>query len=165
MKEFLNIVKFLFLLDFFIVFFCILSSNIIWLYNTQLAFFSTTFIIIGSLIGYFNSVKNAIKRKNIKYEIEFFNSNGDDTIKEDKPKIKLHVALSSFKGGINFTRIIGYIFLVVSFLWLNINKLFDVLSFLFGVGIVPIIIAFYLLNFRFKIFNFKKIKQIIIKKR
>ena len=144
MKVFLDIIKILILADFFIVIFCILSDNLIWLYNTQLAFFSTTFIIIGTFIGYSNLVKSALQRKNL-----------EEKIKEIKPKkLKWYeTVLFSFKGGINIIRISGYIFLIASFLWLSNNGFFNVLSFLFGVSIVPLISLFYLLNFRFKILN------------
>ena len=162
-----NIIKVLILVDVFIIIFCVLSSNMIWLYNTQLAFFSTTFIIIGTFIGYSNLVKSEVERGNIgddvlkKYEDPYdLDEEEKIEIKEIKAKkLKWYEAiLFSFKGGINFIRISGYIFLIASFLWLNNNGFFNILSFLFGVSIVPLISLFYLLNFRFKIHFTKKSK-------
>ena len=160
MKDFFNIIKILILIDFLIAIFCLLSGNLIWLYNTQLAFFSTTFIIIGSFIGYSNLVKSEVERGNIgddilkKYEDPYdLDEEEKIEIKEIKPKkLKWYEAiLFSFKGGINFIRISGYIFLIASFLWLSNNGFFDVLSFLIGVSVVPLISLFYLLSFRFKV--------------
>jgi len=153
MKEFLNLIKILIIVDFFIAFFCVLSGNLIWLYNTQLAFFSTTLIIIGNFIKYYNLVKSEIEIGNVgddvlkKYEDPYdLDEEENIEIKESKPKkLKWYEAvLFSFKGGINFIRISGYVFLVASFLWLSKNNFFDVLSFLFGVSIVPLVSLFYL---------------------
>jgi len=155
MKEFLNIIKVLIVVDFFIVIFCVLTGNLIWIYNTQLAFFSTTFIIIGSFIGYFNLVKSEVERGNIgddvlkKYEDPYdLDEEEKIEIKEIKAKkLKWYEAiLFSFKGGINFIRISGYIFLIASFLWLSSNGFFNILSFLFGISIVPLVSLFYLLK-------------------
>ena len=153
----MNIIKALVVVDLFVAFFCILSGNKIWLYNTQLAFFSTTFIIIGSFIGYSNLVKSEIERGNIgndilkKYE-DYYGLDEEEKIevKKIKPKkLKWYEAiLFSFKGGINFIRIIGYIFLIASFLCLSKSGFFDVLSFLFGVSVVPLVSLVYLLKKR-----------------
>ena len=148
MKEFLNIIKVLVVVDVFIALFCILNDNSIWLYNTQLAFFSTTFIIIGNFIGYSNLVKSVLERKNTLKKKDL-----EERIKKIKTKeLKWYeVILFFFKGGTNFIRISGYILLIVSFLCLNNSGFFDILSFLFGVSIVPLISSIYLLNCRFKI--------------
>ena len=152
-----SIIKVLILVDVFIALFCILSGNLIWLYNTQLAFFSTTFIIIGTFIGYSNLVKSEIEKGNVgddilkKYEdpYDLYEEEEKIEIKEIKPKkLKWYESiLFSFKGGINFIRIVGYIFLIASFLCLSKSGFFDVLSFLFGVSVVPLVV---LLNFIFK---------------
>jgi len=63
----------------------------------------------------------------------------------------LEIFVTYLKRGINFIRISGYIFLIASFLWLSNNGFFDVLSFLIGVSVVPLISLFYLLSFRFKV--------------
>jgi len=157
MKELLHIIKTLAIVDFFIAIFCILNGNLIWLYNTQLAFFSTAFITGGNFIKYYNLVKSEIERGNVGDNILQKYENSFDLEKEEKSPIKeikskklkwYEKVLFSFKGGINFIRIIGYVFLIVSFLWLSRNGFFDVLSFLFGVSIVPLVSLFYLLKKR-----------------
>ena len=153
---FLDLIRILIAVDIGVVVFCYLENNMIWLYNTQLAFFSTSLIILGAFIGYSNSVKAQLENGNVgedilkKYDDKFDLYDEDDKIDEEnlkrvKPnKLKWYEALFfSFKGGFNFLRILGYIFLIASFIYLSKLKIFDVVSFLFGVSIVPTIALFY----------------------
>ena len=149
---FLDLIRILFAVDIGIVVFCYLEKNYIWLFNTQIAFFSTALIIIGSFIGYANSVRRNLENGNVgddilkKYEDPYNMDDEEDKIDEknlEKLKNKrlkwYEVLLFSFKGGLNFIRILGYAFLIVGFIWLVKKSLFDVYSFLFGVSIVPIL--------------------------
>ncbi len=152
---FLDLIRILIAVDIGIVVFCYLEDNDVWLYNTQLAFFSTSLIILGSFIGYSNSVKSQLENGNVgedilkKYEDPY---NIDDEEEMDKNKLKefkksklkwYEAILFSFKGGFNFLRIFGYLFLIGSFIYLNRIGIFDVISFLFGVSIVPAIALLY----------------------
>lgn len=152
---FLDLVRIFIAVDIGIVVFCYLEDNKIWLYNTQLAFFSTALIILGSFIGYSNSVKRQLENGNIgedilkKYE-DPYNIDNEEEIDKEKlkelKKIKLkwyEAILFSFKGGFNFIRILGYGFLIFSFIFLVKKNIFDVYSFLFGVSIVPAIALIY----------------------
>lgn len=152
---FLDLVRIFIAVDIGIVVFCYLEDNKIWLYNTQLAFFSTALIILGSFIGYSNSVKRQLENGNIgedilkKYE-DPYNIDDEEEIDKEKlkelKKIKLkwyEAILFSFKGGFNFIRILGYGFLIFSFIFLVKKNIFDVYSFLFGVSIVPAIALIY----------------------
>ncbi len=154
----LDLIRILIAVDIGIVVFCYLEDNNLWLYNTQLAFFATSLIILGSFIGYSNSIKRQIENGNVgedilkKYEDPYNIEDEDDKIDEKelkklkRPKLKWYEAiLFSFKGGFNFIRILGYIFLIGSFLYLSKKDIFDVYSFLFGVSIVPAIALIYLL--------------------
>ena len=151
---FLDLVRILIAVDVGIVVFCYLEDNQIWLYNTQLAFFSTSLIILGSYIGYSNSIKKQLQEGNVgedilkKYEDPYNMDDEEDEInytpKREK-KLKWYEALLfSFRGGINFIRILGYVFLIASFIYLNRLGIFDVISFLFGVSIVPAVSLIYL---------------------
>jgi len=152
---FLDLVRILIAVDIGVVVFCYLEDNPIWLYNTQLAFFSTSLIILGSFIGYSNSVRKELENGNVgedilkKYEDPY---NMDDEEEVDKEKLKelkksklkwYEALLFSFRGGLNFIRIFGYLFLIISFFYLNKKEIFDVYSFLFGVSIVPAISLLY----------------------
>jgi amino acid permease len=157
MREFLNVLRVLIAVDVGIVVFCYLEDNTIWLYNTQVAFFSVSLIILGSFIGYSNMVKAELKNGNVgedvlkKYEDPYNMDDEEDEIKSDELKKELNKKLKwyeailfYFKGGFNLIRIAGYIFLVVGFIWLNKLNVFDYLSFLFGVSIVPAVALIYL---------------------
>ena len=150
---FLDLLRILIAIDIGIVVFCYLEDNQIWLYNTQLAFFSTSLIILGSFIGYSNSVKSQIENGNVgedmlkKYEDPYNIDDEEDEIdikKLKQKKLKWYEAiLFSFKGGFNFLRIFGYLFLIASFIYLNKMGIFDVISFLFGISIVPAVALLY----------------------
>jgi len=157
MREFLNVLIVLIAVDVGIVVFCYLEDNMIWLYNTQIAFFSVSLIILGSFIGYSNMVKAQIQNGNVgedilkKYEDPYNMDDEEDEINENElqkyknKKLKLYEAvLFYFKGGFNLLRISGYVALVAGFIWLTKKNIFDYLSFLFGVSIVPAIALIYL---------------------
>ena len=157
MREVLNLIRVLIAVDIGIVVFCWLEDNIIWLYNTQIAFFAVSLIVIGSFIGYSNIVRKSIENGNVgedilkKYDDKFDLYEEDDEIKEKelneykKKKLKWYEALLfSFKGGFNLIRILGYVALIAGFLWLKNSGAFDFLSFLFGVSVVPAVSLIYL---------------------
>jgi len=50
----------------------------------------------------------------------------------------------SFKGGFNLLRISGYIVLILGFLWLSRNEMFDFASYFFGLTLVPALALIYL---------------------
>ena len=157
MREFLNVLRVLIAVDVGIVVFCFLEDNVIWLYNTQIAFFSVSLIILGSFIGYSNMVKAQLKNGNVgedilkKYEDPYNLDDEEDEIKKKElekyknKKLKWYEAiLFYFKGGFNFIRIFGYVALITGFLWLSKNNIFDYISFLFGVSVVPATALIYL---------------------
>jgi len=157
MKEVLNLIRVLIAVDVGIVVFCYLEDNQIWLLNTQIAFFATSLIVLGSFIGYSNMVRRQIENGNVgedilkKYDDRFELYNEEDEIKEKelneykKKKLKWYEALLfSFKGGFNLIRILGYAALIAGFLWLKNVGAFDFLSFLFGVSVVPAVSLIYL---------------------
>ncbi len=140
-----KLIRILIAVDIGIVVFCYLEDNLVWLYNTQIAFFSTSLIVLGSFIGYSNFVKTQIENGNVgedilkKYE-DPYDMDEEDKVdfKPKKRKLKWYEALSfSFKGGFNLIRILGYVALIAGFFWLKNNGIFDTISFLFGVSIVP----------------------------
>ena len=146
----LKLIRILIAIDIGIVVFCYLEDDIVWLYNTQIAFFSTALIVLGSFVGYSNMVKAQIQNGNVgedilkKYEDPCDLDEEEDKIDKEKlkeykkKKLKWYEALLfSFKGGFNLIRILGYILLIAGFLWLKNNGIFDTISFLFGVSIVP----------------------------
>jgi len=154
MREMLNVLRVLIAVDIGIVVFCYLEDNKLWLYNTQIAFFSVSLIVLGSFVGYSNMVKAQLSHGNVgedilkKYDDKYKMYDEEDEIKEIKEEKKLkwyQAALYSFKGGMNLIRIAGYACLIGGFIWLSKHSLFDYLSFLFGVSVVPAVSLIYLL--------------------
>jgi len=148
----LTLIRILIAIDVGVVVFCYLEDNLIWLLNTQIAFFSTSLIIIGVFIGYYGMVKRNLANGNVgedvlkKYEDKFDLYDEEDEIKEIKKESKLkwyEALILSFKG-FNFIKILGYVSLVAGFLWLNNEGIFDVKSFIFGISIVPAVSLIYL---------------------
>ena len=172
-----------------VVLFCFLENRILWLLNTQIAFFSATLIILGSFIGYKNLVvksiemgnrgKDILKEYEDKYELydefdykwyiadfkdlnkgviwsnnkpkNFYIYRKIDLITDSVPKkikqkkVSWYKALFlSFKGGFNLIRIMGYIVLILGFLWLNKIDKFDFIPYFFGLTLVPTLTLFYL---------------------
>ncbi len=149
---FLDLIRILIAVDIGIVVFCYLEKNNIWLINTQIAFFSTTLIIIGTFVGYANKVKRNLENGNVgedvlkKYEDPYDMDDEEDEINKEninklkQKKLKWYEALMfSLKSGFNFIRILGYSFLIIGFLWLAKKGIFNSFAFLFGVSIVPVL--------------------------
>jgi len=153
----LTLIRILIAIDVGVVVFCYLEDNLIWLLNTQIAFFSTSLIIIGAFIGYYGMVKRNLADGNVgedvlkKYEDKYDLYDEEDEIKQTdiKPKkLKWYEALIlSFKG-FNIIKILGYISLIAGFLWLNSKGIFDAVSFIFGVSIVPAVTLVYLFFYK-----------------
>jgi len=146
-----TLIRILIAIDIGVVVFCYLEDNLIWLLNTQIAFFSTSLIIVGAFIGYYGMVKRNLESGNVgedilkKYEDKFDLYDEEDEVKEVKPKklIWYEALILSFRG-FNLIKILGYVCLVAGFLWLNNKGIFDAVSFIFGVSIVPVIALVYL---------------------
>jgi hypothetical protein len=149
--------------DIGIILFCLLQDNMIWLINTQIAFISSLLIIIGSYLGYKRNIKKRLNNFQVdtkepdyidKIDDQFdlyseFDINQNELSKEEvkeifeeeKQKLKnqntLKNTFQSLSGASSFYRVIGYIFLVFGFFYLNNNLLLDPISYLAGFIIVP----------------------------
>ncbi|MDC7243871.1 MAG: hypothetical protein PQJ44_08160, partial [Sphaerochaetaceae bacterium] len=64
-KKFL---KLFFIIDFGVIFFCLLQDNMLWLINTQSAFFSSIVITLGSYLGYKRNIQRRIDNAQIDEE-------------------------------------------------------------------------------------------------
>ena len=80
MKNIIKLVRILFAVDIGIVAFCILEDNMNWFLNTQIAFLSSAFIILGSFVGYKNLVSKQVESGN----------SGKDVLKEYEDKYDLY---------------------------------------------------------------------------
>ena len=200
-RELLKRLQIFLAVDIGIVTFCLLEERIDWLYNTQLPFFSTILIVMGTFLGYANLVKSRVaagdkggepdqsydhygdrwgilkeegekgddqfapplkeeegkgapgegnqfcssisqdsEGKNRKKEMADQGEMGEGKEPSTTPPFGKRVATAlalSIKGGFNWLRILGYIFLILSFFFLHSRGIFEPIPFLFGVSVVP----------------------------
>ena len=154
-------IKLFAIVDAIVIIICLVNTNMLWLINTQVAFFSSLFVTLGSYLGYRKNILNRVKTHknfddnydevdkmddpydlyspNIEQQEELSKDDIKQIIKENKPKGN---NIKSFIGGLSgmasIYRIIGYIFLVVGFFYLKNNNLIEPISYLIGFLIVPI---------------------------
>jgi len=150
--------------DFVVIVFCIVSSNYIWLINTQVAFISTVIITVGSYLGYKKNIQKRVESSTHSTLISEDRDKIDEIddpfdlyseikqaeekelsveeikqiLKEEKAKVKKNSIKNTFFSASGFAsiyRIIGYVSLVLGFFILNNNGLFDPYSYLSGLFI------------------------------
>ncbi len=155
------------IVDLTVVFFCLLYGNTAWLLNTQVAFVSSLFIIIGSYLGYKRNIEKRVENIDpsliedtpdiidklddpydlyseckINEKEELSKEEVKDIFTEEKNKLKnqntFKNTFKSIGGASSVYRLIGYGLLVIGFFYLNNNQLLDPVSYLIGFIIVPI---------------------------
>ncbi len=160
-KKFL---KLFLILDLAVVAFCLVQGEMIWLMNTQAAFFSSLVITLGSYFGYKKNIQKRVENTQVDvdepdtidkmedpYDLyselneqeDFTKEEIKEIIKEEKKKLRsptqsIKNTVFSFGAFSSVYRILGYLLLVISFFYLNNNGLFDAIPFLLGLSVVPI---------------------------
>jgi len=150
------------IIDIGVILFCIISGHNDWLVNTQIAFFSSLMVTVGSYLGYKKNVQSRaedhvpdddtydeIDKMDDKYDLyspevpkeEIIQNPTKKELKEAMKPIKQN-HLANFKSGISgmasFYRIFGYIGLIIGFFYLRNNDLLHIYSYILGFLIVPI---------------------------
>ncbi|MCR8695651.1 MULTISPECIES: hypothetical protein [Campylobacter] len=110
------------------------------LLNSQIAFICSNLILFASYLGY----KNRVKNRSINYELsdkelEIFEdeeNENNQNIKDDKDSIKFRKIdiLGAFKP----LRLISYLILIVAFFALLRAGIFEPISFLMGLALMPL---------------------------
>lgn len=110
------------------------------LLNSQIAFICSNLILFASYLGY----KNRVKNRSINYELSdkeleiFEDEEGENSqsIKDDKDSIKFRKIdiLGAFKP----LRLISYLILIVAFFALLRAGIFEPISFLMGLALMPL---------------------------
>ena len=154
-------IKIFFIIDFGVVLFCLLSGHMDWLLNTQIAFFSSLMVTIGSYLGYQKNIQSRaqdhindddnydeLDKMDDKYDLysdEVKSIEVKEPTKEEikeamKPIKQNHFGnfKSGFSGMASLYRLFGYVGLIVGFFYLNNNGYLHVYSYIFGFIIVPI---------------------------
>jgi len=148
------------IIDLIVILFCIFMGQTDWLLNTQVAFFSSLFVTIGSYFGYKNNIQNRVKthindddnydeidKMDDKYDLyseEIQEANIKEPTPQEikdamKPIKQNHFAnfKSGFSGMASFYRLFGYIFLILGFFYLNNNGFFNAIAYMIGISVVP----------------------------
>ena len=155
-------IKVFVIIDLGVILFCLLTGHNDWLLNTQIAFFSSLMVTIGSYLGYQKNIKiranehtneddnyDELDKMDDKYdlyspEVEQLEVEAEPTKEEIteamKPIKQNHFAnfKSGFSGMSSLYRLFGYVGLIVGFFYLNNNGYLHVYSYVFGFLIVPI---------------------------
>lgn len=107
------------------------------LLNSQVAFISSTLILFASYLGY----KNRVKNRSINYELsdkelEIFEDDENSDKNSDKNSIKFRKIdiLGAFKP----LRLISYLILIIAFFALLRAGIFEPISFLVGLALMPL---------------------------
>lgn len=146
-------IKIFAIIDFGIILFCLLSGNLDWLLNTQIAFFSSLMVTIGSYLGYKENIKSRVvdhinnddsddevDKMDDKYNL-YSPAVPEEKINESMKPIKQNHLLnlkSGLSGMASFYRIFGYVGLIIGFFYLNNNDYLHIYSYILGFLIVPI---------------------------
>jgi len=156
--------KLFLIIDIGVVVFCLLQNNTLWLFNTQIAFISSLFIIIGSYQGYKQNIQKQINNidtalanntpdtiNKLEDPFDLYDENSGDEVIDKKPKYNIKQTakntIKSFGAFSSLYRVVGYGVLLVGFFYLNNNHLLDPISYFVGFLIVPVSI---LISFVFK---------------
>ena len=153
------------IIDSGVILFCLLQGDMAWLLNTQVAFFSSLFITIGSYLGYKRNIEKRVKNIDLKTLIDtpdiydniddkfdlYSDINHEENLKEEdikdilkNEKIKLKKQSNikntfySLGAASSIYRIVGYGSLLLGFFYLNNNGLLEPVSYLIGFSIVPV---------------------------
>lgn len=159
----LNFFRIFLVIDLGFVVFGILEQNHLFVLNSQVAFFGSLCVVIGSFFGYKKNIENRvtdepledIEDKDVIDKIEdpfdlddeslnnkeFNDEQIKNILKEERKSQSAKTfknLIFSFGGFASLYRLIGYFVLLVGFFILLNNSLFDPISYLLGLLIVPI---------------------------
>jgi len=157
-------IKIFFITDLGVVLFCILMGELNWLLNTQIAFFSSLMVTVGSYLGYRKNIDKRVQnhenydddydeldKMDDKYDLyspqvdqeekEFTKEEIKQEIDKSKQALKrnnIKNFVGSLTGMASLYRLAGYIGLIIGFFYLNNNGYLHIYSYVFGFIIVPI---------------------------
>lgn len=166
-SEVLKFAKVFFILDLCLVIYSLLFQSSLWLLNSQVAFVSSLFITITSFLSYKSNIENRLSNLDLNQtqnetrdkideiddpydlyteyeeipESELTPEKIKEIINDEKSKVKKNSLKNTFYsagGFISIYRILGYGILIFGFFALNNNKILLPISFIIGLGIVPI---------------------------
>lgn len=120
----------------------------LWLLNTQVAFIASVLIVFATYFGYERFAKGRAlsevvedEEVNEEEEKNKDEKNKDEENKDEKEKFfeKSKRVAGGIGGSFSLFRLFGYLFLILSFFYLNRHGLFLPFAFLAGLGVVPLV--------------------------
>ena len=109
------------------------------LLNSQVAFISSTLILFASYLGY----KNRVKNRSINYELsdkelEIFEDDENTGYDKNSDKNSIKFRKIDILGAFKPLRLISYLILIVAFFALLRAGIFEPISFLVGLALMPL---------------------------
>ncbi len=167
----LNIFKSLLIIDLILLATSFIFFDIKIVYNTQIGFISSTLVMFASIISYRRMVNTRVEHNIITvddskdvidkledpydlYSEEVVEEEAKDlveTVKEEKKRLKenrrtLFQTLKDTKAALSIYRLGAYVLLILGFLYLNRHELLHIPSYIFALGLPPLIIVVLLLR-------------------
>ncbi len=144
--------------DIFVIIFGLFFKDKNFLISSQVGFISSVLVIISSFYGYKKMIEQKIEQGDIPVEIEDELDKIDDKYElyqkeENIQKIielerqnnkglkkSLQNLQKNFFGAISPFRLLSYLFLILSFLYLNAHHLLNIFGYILGISIVSIVV-------------------------
>ncbi|MBD3789936.1 MAG: hypothetical protein IE885_06175 [Campylobacterales bacterium] len=166
-----KILKILLVLNVLLIAATIIFFDIKILYSTQIGFITSALVMIGSLVSYRRMVETRAQNEIITMDdskdvidrledphdlhgeeiVEDESADLKEAIKAEKQKLKanrrpLFEVLKDTKAALSIYRLGAYVVLILGFLYLNRHGLLHVPSYIFALGLPPLIIVVMLLQ-------------------
>jgi len=161
----------LLLVDLFLAFIIYIWKGQVWLINSQIAFLSTSLIMLASMKSYKNMVSNAINAGAVTddgrdtldkledpydlYDDEVEKLDEEktlvDVVKEERENLKkgrrsIWETTKDAKASFSFYRLTAYAILVLGFFYLNSNQILELIPYLSSLAIPLFVVVFMLMD-------------------
>ncbi|CAA6801446.1 MAG: Unknown protein [uncultured Sulfurovum sp.] len=162
---------FLVIVDLALLMLTAIFTDKIWLLNGQIAFISSSIIMIASMYSYQNMVKKGIMAgamsddgrdtlDKLEDPYDLYDENNtveekslEEVVKEERANLKksrrsFWETSKDAKASFSFYRLFAYALLVLGFFYLNSNKLLDLLPYLIFLSLPPLVVVYVLIKNR-----------------
>ena len=145
-------IKWLIIADISIALICLYLGNTNWLYSSQIAFWSSAFVLGASMFSYRQAVYNSIENGAVPQDDRDMIDKMDDPhdlYSDDEPEpvaLSTFEALKSSKTSLSLYRLGSYLLLFVGFFYLTSNEIMHVPSYMIALALPIIIIVTLLLR-------------------
>ena len=145
-------VKWLIMIDISMALICLYLGNTNWLYSSQIAFWSSAFVLGASMFSYrqavYSSIENGATSQDDRDMIDKM-EDPHDLYSDDEPEpvsLSTFEALKSSKTSLSLYRLGSYLLLFVGFFYLTSNEIMHVPSYMIALALPIVIIVTLLLR-------------------